>query len=114
MVRLLGTLGRLDVVGAHALGDRVGRYGRENDYATFAMLLDRWLTRLVLKAASGGLLSDIVPGERAIGADLQQRAPLDKWMEVWEKVSRRSEERRVGKGWVRTGRSGWWRDPYKN
>src|SRR3546814_493471 len=51
MVRLLGTLGRLDVVGAHALGDRVGRNGRENDYATFALLLDRWLTRLVLNAA---------------------------------------------------------------
>src|SRR3546814_20138659 len=102
MVRLLGTLGRLDVVGAHALGDRVGRNGRENDYATFAMLLDRWLTRLVLKAARGGPLSDIVPGERAIDADLLQRAPLAQVMAVWEDRTSGGE----GKGVAGRGEAG--------
>src|SRR3546814_8076182 len=52
MVRMLGTLGRLDVAGAHALGEKVGRKDREEEYATLATLLERWLARLVVQAAS--------------------------------------------------------------
>ena len=88
MVRMLGTLGRLDIAGAHALGEKVGRKDREEEYATLATLLERWLARLVVQAASKQPPHHIVRGERAIGAELLQRAPLDQWMEVWEKVTR--------------------------
>src|SRR3546814_15853444 len=60
------------------------------------------------------LISQIIGGYTLGGADLLRRAmgkkkaeEMAKHRAIFEKGAVRSEERRVGKGWVSTCRSGW-------
>lgn len=84
LVDLLADLPALDPVAAHHLAERVG--GERFDL--FAELLDLWLLRLVRGAARGQPLAEAVAGEGRPMARLRGLADLDRWVELWEKVSR--------------------------
>lgn len=87
LVALLKPLPRLDVKGLHAFADKVGRRGADDAYETFTDLLGDWLQRLVRCGAGVGAGPDLVAGEGAAMARLAAGAGLDRWVEVWEKIS---------------------------
>lgn len=82
---MLGTLPALDFNMVHDLADRLARRGQETAYETWFELFILALTRLVrLGVVAGGA------GETSIERQTSQRlmglAPLDRWVELWEKV----------------------------
>ncbi|MBI1261737.1 MAG: DNA polymerase III subunit delta' [Rhizobiales bacterium] len=83
---LLNGLPRLNMVAVHALADKVGRRGADEAYLTFCELLIDWLQRLVRRGAGveGG---ELARGEAAAMETLTRSASLDRWVEVWEKIS---------------------------
>lgn len=96
VVRLLGTLDRPDIQGIHALGDSIARAGQQSSrasqqatdgFATLRGLIGCWLGRLVIAGARAEAPPEIVPGEAQIFAQFLARAPLEQWLEVWEKVT---------------------------
>jgi DNA polymerase-3 subunit delta' len=87
LTTLLGSLPELDVVALHTLADRIARAEAEEAYRTVTDLLSAWLPRLVTGAASGEI-AEIMPGEGALMARLAGRRGLDRWMEVWDNVTR--------------------------
>ncbi len=93
MVRLMGTLDRPDILGIQALGDSVGRRGGATDnFTTLRDLIGRWLARLILSAAQATPHTDVVADESRIKERLLSLAPLEQWLEVWEKVTRLLEQ----------------------
>ena len=89
VVKLLGTLEHPDIQGIHALGDTVSRAGQQgNDaFATVRDIMGQWLARLVMTGARAEKPAEIVPGEGRIAELFLARAPLEQWIEVWEKVT---------------------------
>lgn len=89
VVKLLGSLDNPDIPGIHALGDTISRAGQQasDRFATLRHLIGQWLTRLVIAGARAETPPEIVPGEGRISAQFLARAPLDQWVEVWEKVT---------------------------
>jgi DNA polymerase-3 subunit delta' len=87
IVGLLMALPKLDVKGVHALADKVARRGADDAYATAIELLTDWLQRLVRMGAGGPVGPDLVVGEGAQMARLAGRTSLDRWVEVWEKIT---------------------------
>ncbi|MEQ9361407.1 MAG: DNA polymerase III subunit delta' [Rhodospirillales bacterium] len=69
----------------HDFAGRLGGAGKEAEFAAFAKTLRWWLERLII-AAGGGPLPGIIDAEAV--ARLNAMAGLDRWLEVWEKVSR--------------------------
>ena len=93
MVRLMGTLDRPDIAGIQALGDSVGRRGAATDsFATLRDLIGRWLARLIVSAAQATPQAEVVADESRIKERLLSLAPLEQWLEVWEKVTRLLEQ----------------------
>lgn len=90
----LGRGGGLDVVRLHALGDQAAREDRV--FAALADLLPWWLARLTrfgaratdeeAAPAPAPSTASLVPEEEAVVRRLVAAAPLDRWIEVWEKV----------------------------
>ena len=89
VIRLLGTLDSPDIQGIHALGDSLSRTSQHatDAFATLRDLIGRWLGRLVIAGARAEAPLEIVPGEAQISAKFLSRAPLEQWLEVWEKVT---------------------------
>ena len=84
---VLGTLPKLDIGMAHALGDTAAK---GESFRTVADLLIWWLARMVNLEARNKWMDtpEIIPGEHAIAKKLKDSASLDHWVEVWEKVGR--------------------------
>ena len=88
MSGLLQTLPNLDVPALHAFGGRVARTGDGDAFATLGELLMRWLNRVVIAQAGAGRPGG-TPDEQALIARLERgTGGLDRWLEVWEKISR--------------------------
>lgn len=93
LVGLMDKLDRPDVLGIQALGESVARRRAENDgFATLRGLIGRWLARLVLSGARHEPAIEVVAGEAGIRDRLLALAPLEQWLEVWEKVTRLLEQ----------------------
>jgi DNA polymerase-3 subunit delta' len=88
LLGLLEELPRLDAVALHAFGDRLARRGNETAYEVASTLLVWWLSRLVRAIARAEIPAPIVPGEGDLMRRLAGEHGLDRWVEVWEKVSR--------------------------
>ena len=77
----------LDMVRLHALGDRLARKERQNEFDIWMELLGIWINRgirgLVARSAP-----EVVAGEGALAARLLPRAGLDRWLDLWDKVAR--------------------------
>jgi DNA polymerase-3 subunit delta' len=86
IARLLSGLPRLDIAGVHALADKAGRKGSDDQYEAMVELITLWLQRLIRTGAGLDTGLDIVPGEGASMARLAAGGSLDRWVEVWEKV----------------------------
>jgi DNA polymerase III subunit delta' len=87
LVELMQTLPRLDHSRAHAVGDRLGRRDQAASHAVWMDLLALWLNRLVL-AGAGRAPAAAVAGEDELQRRLLARGGLDRWLELWEKISR--------------------------
>ena len=87
LVMLLQELPRLDVLGVHSLAGKVARRGAEQAYASLMELMSDWLVRLIRAGAGRALAEDIVAGEGEAMRRLAGVSDLDRWVEVWEKIS---------------------------
>jgi len=96
LVKLLAPAAALDIKGVHALAGRVARSGAEASFELLGQLLDRWLSRTILRMARGNAPPDEAEGEESAAPMWHRRSNLANWLEVWEKVARLfSEARRV-------------------
>lgn len=84
---LLIDLPQLNVKALHKLADKVARRGADDAWHTAMDLLTDWLQRLIRAGAGAAQPPDLVPGENAAMARLSQSGSLDRWVEVWEKIS---------------------------
>lgn len=86
MISLLRTLPRMDGLALHAFADKVTR--SDETFAVTAELLLWWLARTI--SAGGRHLDpvEVIPGENGLTRSLLAAAPLDRWVEVWEKIGR--------------------------
>lgn len=87
--RLFVSLPALDPVGLHRLCDGALKQG-DGGFAVLSLLIRWWLARLVRAAAGAGGLADAGSGtaEPAALAKVAGAAPLDRWLEVWDKTTR--------------------------
>lgn len=88
MIDLLGGLPRLDVAKLHAFADRMGRAGGEESFRILAELFSWWLARVIRAGARGEAVDEAMPGEAEAARRLLGAAPLDQWVELWEKTAR--------------------------
>ena len=75
----------LPIKDLHDFAGRLGGAGKEAEFDAFAKTLRWWLERLII-AGGGGPLPGIL--DAGLAARLNAMAGLDRWLEVWEKVSR--------------------------
>jgi DNA polymerase-3 subunit delta' len=87
LVELLASLPNLDIAAVHELGERLAKTDAAADFRTVTDLLGWWLARMVREAARGKLPVEIVRGEGAAMQRLLQRAELDQWQALWEKIT---------------------------
>ncbi len=88
---LLETLPRLDSRKLHDFGGRLARRGAEDAFTTATELLTWWLGRQIRAVAGGGLAEagggPVDDRERHLFGRLEGTASLDRWLQVWEKIS---------------------------
>ncbi len=91
LTALLSSLPKVDTVALHRLGDAVAKGGSNETFNTVAELYRGWLARLIRHAAIGDPAEDPsngdTPEERALLQRLAPAAPLDRWLEVWDKTN---------------------------
>ncbi|CAA7617931.1 DNA polymerase III subunit delta' [Magnetospirillum sp. UT-4] len=88
LMGLLATLPRLDPVALHGFSERVGRNDADAAWRTVTELLGWWLARLVRAGGREGRgLVEVVPGEAAVMGRLLAAGSLERWLELWEKVT---------------------------
>lgn len=97
LIRILETLPNLDVRQLHAIGDKVGGVGKEESFATMMDLLSGWLGRMILLGAGASTPGDQknLTSEHALMKRLLTMLSLDRWLELWEKISRLPERTRA-------------------
>lgn len=88
-LRLVADLPRLDIPAVHALGDRLTRPNAEASYTALAELVAWWLRRLIgIAGGAAAPAAEFAPGEAAQLAALAARHGLDRWLDLWEKITR--------------------------
>ena len=90
LISLLKTLPELDAVRLHDFGSRLAKTGADQAFRTGTELLTWWLGRLIrtlcaTNAVGGPALDE---AERAEFTRLGRAATLDRWFQVWEKITR--------------------------
>jgi DNA polymerase-3 subunit delta' len=83
LVELMGRLPELDGSALHAFADGVSRWGAEDAFRVFAELMPATLARAIAKAAE----PDAEKGRDAPLTKLLRCRGLDRWVEVWEKIT---------------------------
>jgi len=86
---LLETLPRLDGVRLHDFGGKLAKAGADAEFRTGMEFLTTWLNRLICSIASGdgGIIGPVSDAERDLIDRLGKAAPLDRWLQVWEKIN---------------------------
>jgi len=84
LLELLGRLPDLDGAELHAFADTVSRWGSDDAFRVIAELMPATLARAIAKAAQSGTGGE---GREAALARLLAGRGLDRWVEVWEKIS---------------------------
>lgn len=87
LASLLVQLPRIDIAALHTFADKAGKRGADDTYETMIELLTHWLQRLVRAGAELDSGPDIVEGEGVAMRRLAAGGSLDRWVEVWEKIS---------------------------
>lgn len=86
LLALLAGLPSVDHAEIHRLADRLARADQEPAYRAWIDLLILWLVRLVRTGAGRG--GAVEPEEGALAQRLLARDGLDRWIDLWEKISR--------------------------
>jgi DNA polymerase-3 subunit delta' len=90
---LLSGLPRPPAAALHAFGDQLARSGAEDKFRTATELMAWWLGRAARAGARGqGEPAAIVAEESGCAARLLAAAGVDRWLEVWEKIIRLSDQ----------------------
>ena len=76
---MLSALPNIDGSDLHRFADKVGRWGNDQGFRVVSELLPATVARAVGKAAQSG--------EGAGLSALLRRRGLDRWVEVWEKIT---------------------------
>jgi len=91
MMDILATLPDLDLAALHEFSDRLSRPSADTAFRTATELLQSWLGRLIRRGAVTRRQSGVVPppdaDEAALAARLLAPGSLDRWLEVWEKIT---------------------------
>lgn len=85
LLQLLARLPELDGVALHAFADKVARWGNDDGYRVFTELMPATLARAIAAAAQSP--GRIRAGGEAPLAQLLSRRGLDRWVEVWDKIT---------------------------
>jgi DNA polymerase III subunit delta' len=88
IVALLTQLPRPDTAALHAFGDRLGRQGAESAFRTAGALIAWWIGRMIRDGAAGLDTPPVVPEEAGCAARLLAASGVDRWLEVWDKITR--------------------------
>ena len=88
VMELLSMLPRLDVTKLHKLGDKLARRDAEAAFRSVHELLQWMFSRVIRVAATGNPGSILSEREQGLVNRLSELATLDRWLEVWEKVTR--------------------------
>ena len=83
LVELLGRLPELDGSALHTFADSVSRWGAEDAFRVFSELMPATLARAIAKATEPGSEE----GRDGPLLALLRRRGLDRWVEVWEKIT---------------------------
>ncbi|MBF0267142.1 MAG: DNA polymerase III subunit delta' [Alphaproteobacteria bacterium] len=86
MIGLLAGVPAMDIPALHAFGDRLARADGALAFQTLSSLFSGWLACLAIKGG-GGRVAEVMPGEAEIMARLLSRSALDRWVELWEKLT---------------------------
>lgn len=88
LIGLLSTLPNLDILALHTFADRLSRPAADSAFRTVTELLQNWLGRLIRAGAAatagGGMQNE---AETALAARLLAAGGLERWLEVWEKIT---------------------------
>ena len=86
---LLASWPKLDAGLLHKLGDKLAGRDQDAQFDLAVELLGWWFARFARMAATGETPeTQLFEGETALIARMQAAASLDRWLAVWEKVSR--------------------------
>jgi len=86
---LLASWPKLDAGLLHRLGDRLGGRDQDAQFDLAIELLGWWFARMARMAATGEKPgTQLFEGELALIGRMQAAASLDRWLGLWEKVSR--------------------------
>lgn len=85
MISLLRTLPRLDVVALHSFADAALK--GDDGFRITSELFSWWLGRTLAAGAQGQGPNEVIPGENALLRTMMTSAPLEQWVQVWEKVN---------------------------
>ncbi len=88
MVDLLAALPAIPTSRLFALVDDIARRDQPDRPLFFAGLMRNWLRRAIRASVVGAELHEVVAGEGSQRARLLAEMPLDRWLEVWEKMGR--------------------------
>ncbi len=86
-VDLLATMPDMDHSRLHALADQLAKAGAEDRFTTAMNLLRGMLARLLRFRAEGADVGAALSSERALFERLGPAVGLDRWLEVWDKVT---------------------------
>ena len=93
LMGLMTQMPRPSIPAIHAFGDVLARNGAEEKFRTATELMAWWIGRLARSGARGqGEPAPIIPEEQGCGTRLLSAAGVDRWMEVWEKINRLSDQ----------------------
>jgi len=88
VMELLSSLPKLDSMKLHKLGDKLARRDAEAAFRSVNELLQWTFSRVIRVAATGNPGSILSDREQGLVDRLSELATLDRWLEVWEKVTR--------------------------
>jgi len=87
MLGLVGAAPGIDARALHAFADRLARPGAEAAFAGAMGLLAGWFAGIVGAGARGRPPDAVIGGEDETARRLLARAELDRWVELWEKIT---------------------------
>jgi len=88
MGSLLTDLPRLNVPGVHQLAGQLAGVKSDAQYRLFIQIFLSWVERLIRQSATNTAAPDIMDGESAQIARISALAGVDRWLDLWEKMSR--------------------------
>jgi DNA polymerase-3 subunit delta' len=88
MTELLAAMPSPSAAALHGFADKLAQGGEAGTFRLGGDLLAWWLARLARAGATGALPPPVVAGEDQVMRRLLDRAPLEPWLDLWDKTLR--------------------------